>query len=86
MREASVDNTKKVVLVTGASSGLGHAIATALAARNYQVFGTARTARANASDSFTALPLDVTQDESVAACIVEIIRIAGRIGFQSLKK
>jgi len=72
-------NAAKVVLVTGASSGLGHAIATALAAKNHRVFGTARTPRAGAADGFSTLPLDVTRDESVAACIAEIIRSAGRI-------
>ena len=72
-------NGTKVVLVTGASSGLGHAIAAALAAKGHRVFGTARTPRADATDRFTTLPLDVTQDESVAACISEIIRSTGRI-------
>jgi NAD(P)-dependent dehydrogenase (short-subunit alcohol dehydrogenase family) len=74
-----VDNSAKVVLVTGASSGLGGAIAKALAAKGHRVFGTMRIVRAGASDRFTTLPLDVTQDESVAACIAEVIRRAGRI-------
>jgi NAD(P)-dependent dehydrogenase (short-subunit alcohol dehydrogenase family) len=72
-------NAAKVVLVTGASSGLGHAIATALAAKNYRVFGTVRSARSGDLGPFSTLPLDVTQDESVAACIAAIIRAAGRI-------
>lgn len=71
--------TAKVVLVTGASSGLGCAIAKALAAKSHRVFGTVRIVRAGASDAFTTLPLDVTRDESVAACIAEVIRRAGRI-------
>jgi short-subunit dehydrogenase len=69
----------KVVLVTGASSGLGHAIAKALAMKNHRVFGTARAGRAAATNGFTTLSLDVTQDESVAACIAQVIRTAGRI-------
>jgi NAD(P)-dependent dehydrogenase (short-subunit alcohol dehydrogenase family) len=72
-------NEAKVVLVTGASSGLGHAIAKALAENSHRVFGTARVPLAGTSDGFTTLPLDVTRDESVAACIGEIIRTAGRI-------
>jgi NAD(P)-dependent dehydrogenase (short-subunit alcohol dehydrogenase family) len=74
-----VRNEQKVILVTGASSGLGHAIAKALAAKNHRVFGTARAPRQAALDGFTALALDVTQEQSVAACIAEIIRDAGRI-------
>lgn len=75
-----VGNTPKVVLVTGASSGFGHAIAKALAAKNYRVFGTARAVQSGAApEGFTTLTLDVTQDVSVAACVSEVVRIAGRI-------
>jgi NAD(P)-dependent dehydrogenase (short-subunit alcohol dehydrogenase family) len=69
----------KVILVTGTSSGFGYAIATALAAKNHRVFGTVRSPRALKAESFTTLTLDVTQDDSVAACIAEVIRSAGRI-------
>ncbi len=72
-------NAAKVILVTGTSSGLGLAIAKRLAAKNHRVFGAARTPRASASDGFTTLPLDVTQDESVGACVAEVLRDAGRI-------
>lgn len=75
----SVAAASKVVLVTGTSSGFGYAIARALAAKNYRVFGTARAPGAPASDGFTTLALDVTQDESVAACVSEVVRSAGRI-------
>jgi NADP-dependent 3-hydroxy acid dehydrogenase YdfG len=66
-----VGTSTKVVLITGASSGFGRGIATALAAKNYRVFGTTRTGSAGESAGFTTLALDVTQDASVAACITE---------------
>jgi NAD(P)-dependent dehydrogenase (short-subunit alcohol dehydrogenase family) len=74
-----VGNIAKVVLVTGTSSGFGYAIAKVLAAKNYRVFGTTRAPGAGAADGFATLTLDVTQDESVAACIADVIRAAGRI-------
>jgi len=73
-----VGNPTKVILITGASSGFGRAIAKALAAKNYRVFGTARTPAAS-SDGFATLTMDVTQDDSVSACIADVIRAAGRI-------
>lgn len=69
----------QVVMVTGTSSGFGLAISKALAADGHRVFGTARAPRASAPDGFTTLTLDVTQDASVAACVAEVIKAAGRI-------
>ncbi len=68
----------KVVLITGASSGLGRAAAEALARRGYRVFGTSR----RPSDDprpYEMLRLDVRRDESVAACVQDVVRRAGRI-------
>jgi len=69
-----------VVLITGASSGFGEAAARLLASRGLTVFGTSRRAGDGATgDGFALVRLDVRSDASVAACVEEVIRRAGRI-------
>jgi NAD(P)-dependent dehydrogenase (short-subunit alcohol dehydrogenase family) len=71
---------QRVVLVTGASSGVGQSTARLLAQRGYRVFGTTRKP-ADPSDSggVTILPLDVRSDESVAACLAALSDLTGRL-------
>lgn len=71
---------QQVVLVTGASSGIGKATAVAFAAAGFQVIGTSRkTAGLTAPAGVTYLDLDVTADESVAAAATQVIDRFGRI-------
>jgi len=70
---------KKVGLVTGASSGIGAAIAGRLAEAGYTVFGTSRRAVSPGQRPFEMLTLDVTSDQSVEAAVREVVRRAGRI-------
>jgi len=60
----------RVALVTGASSGIGRAVAQALADRDYRVFGTSRDPAAvkEAVPGVEYLRLDLTDDASIAAC------------------
>lgn len=71
----------KIVLVTGASSGIGQATAALLAQRGYTVYGTSR--RYDGGDaggrSFEMLPLDVTSDASVDAALRQLMQREGRI-------
>ena len=69
----------KVALVTGASSGIGAAIAGRLAEAGYRVFGTSRRAASPEQRGFEMLSLDVTSDRSVEAAVKEVVRRAGRI-------
>ena len=69
----------KMILVTGASSGIGQATARLLARRGLVVFGTARKPETGQSNGVTMVPLDVRSDESVRACVAEVIAQAGRI-------
>jgi short-subunit dehydrogenase len=71
---------REVVLITGATSGIGRATARLLAARGYRVFGTSRRPQAETLDGFELLQLEVTSDESVAACVRTVSeRTGGRV-------
>jgi short-subunit dehydrogenase len=69
----------KVILVTGASSGIGLACANALQAAGHTVYGSARDVKRLASVSFKPVELDVTDDASVNAAIDKIIKAEGKI-------
>jgi NAD(P)-dependent dehydrogenase (short-subunit alcohol dehydrogenase family) len=72
----SADN--RVVLVTGASSGIGQACARHLAGRGYRVFGTSRRA-ASPEAGIEMLEMDVDSDASVERAVGTLLERAGRI-------
>lgn len=69
----------KVILITGASTGIGRAAAAWLAGRGHTVFGTSRTPDRYEIPAFPLLPLDVCDDDSVQACVQDVMQRAGRI-------
>lgn len=76
----SMNKTERgVALVTGASSGIGHATAKALQNAGYRVFGTSRRAATRRIDGVTMLTCDVTDDASVAKLVDDVLAAAGRI-------
>jgi NAD(P)-dependent dehydrogenase (short-subunit alcohol dehydrogenase family) len=73
---------RKVALVTGASSGIGTAVALALLQRGYAVYGAAR--RVERMQELTglgghALPLDLTDARSTDACVGAVLEREGRL-------
>jgi len=70
---------KKIILVTGASSGIGLACATALQAKGHTVYGSSRDIKRIKSVSFKPIEMDVTDDASVKAAIDKIIKAEGHI-------
>ena len=69
-----------VALVTGASSGIGRATATALVRAGFAVVGTSRTpATATPIDGVAFLDLDVASDTSVRTVVDQVIQRYGRI-------
>jgi NAD(P)-dependent dehydrogenase (short-subunit alcohol dehydrogenase family) len=73
-------NGETVVLITGATSGIGRATAELLAAEGYRVFGTSRNPEGKTGAGYDLLPLEVSSDESVARCVALVAeRTGGRI-------
>jgi len=70
---------KKVILVTGASSGLGLATANALAAQGHIVYGTSRDIKRIKDANFNPVEMDVTDDASVTAAVDKITKAEGKI-------
>lgn len=68
----------KVVFITGASSGIGKAIAEHLQQKGFKVYGTSRNPQ-NQDHSFPLVALDVTRQESIQAAVAQVISEAGRI-------
>lgn len=69
------------ILVTGASSGIGHAAARMLKARGWRVLATARRAedlaRLRDVEGVEALPLELSDEASIAACASAALEATG---------
>lgn len=70
-----------IVLITGASSGMGFAIAEHLAALGHKVYGTSRKPASLLAPpkSVTMLALDITDPQSINEAVAEVIRQDGQI-------
>jgi NADP-dependent 3-hydroxy acid dehydrogenase YdfG len=73
----------KAVLITGCSSGIGHATAERLLADGHAVYATARRPEAIedlAAKGAKTLALDVTSEESMAAAVQQVTEAEGAVG------
>ncbi len=80
--------SQRVVLITGASSGIGKACACHLSGKGYRVYGTSRRAswpsdasmeKTEQPGTFQLIPMDVTSDESVKQGVQWILEREGRL-------
>ncbi|WP_297804288.1 SDR family oxidoreductase [uncultured Polaribacter sp.] len=69
----------KVVLITGASSGIGKSIAVFLSEKGYKVYGTSRNPKNIENVSFNLIALDVLKVDTINSAIDLIIKKEGRL-------
>jgi len=69
----------QVVLISGASSGIGAETAIMLARKGFRVFGTSRNIDSNMIDEIEILQLDVRDEASIAKGLQNVIDRAGRL-------
>ena len=69
----------KVILITGASTGIGKAIGDFLCNKNFKVYGTSRDPSKYLGSNFQLFDLNVNSSASINKCIDEIIKIEGGI-------
>src|ERR1700737_2986576 len=73
----------KAVLITGCSSGIGHATAELLASQGWNVYATARrpeTIEDLAAKGCKTLALDVTDEESMSKAVAAVTEAEGAVG------
>ena len=70
---------KKVVLITGASSGIGKSIATFLSEKEFKVYGTSRNPKDINKFPFELIALDVLDLDSINSAVNSIIKKEGRL-------
>jgi NAD(P)-dependent dehydrogenase (short-subunit alcohol dehydrogenase family) len=76
-----MENRRSVIVVTGASSGIGNACATFMAKKGCKVYGTCRNPGSYtmaADEFFEMLPMDLSDDLSVAKAAERILAAEGR--------
>ncbi len=81
--ESELTQTSKVVLVTGCSSGIGHATAERLQAAGHTVYATARRPESIADlaeAGCRTLALDVTDEASMKAAVAAVEEAEGAVG------
>ncbi|MGB5943457.1 MAG: SDR family oxidoreductase [Leeuwenhoekiella sp.] len=69
----------KIILITGASSGIGKAIAEFLVTKGFTVYGSSRNPKQSVVNGVHFIKLDVTKKDSVAQAVAEVIQKAGRV-------
>ena len=74
-----MSNEQKVVIITGASQGIGAALVRAYRDRNFRVVATARSIKESADPGTLAVPGDISRSETADSIVRQAIERFGRI-------
>ncbi|MFT2215376.1 SDR family NAD(P)-dependent oxidoreductase [Rhizobium giardinii] len=74
-----MSNEQKVVIITGASQGIGAALVRAYRDRNFRVVATARSIKESADPGTLAVPGDISRSETADNIVRQAIERFGRI-------
>ena len=74
-----MSNEQKVVIITGASQGIGAALVRAYRDRNFRVVATARSIKESADPGILAVPGDISRSETADNIVRQAIERFGRI-------
>ncbi len=77
--QPTTKNMNKVVLITGASSGIGKAIGEFLHHKGFMVYGTSRNPDKITNSVFPLITLDVRNSDSIQVAVAKVIAISGRL-------
>lgn len=70
---------KKIVLITGGSSGIGKSIGEYLVQKGFQVFGTSRNPEQYANSQFPLIKMDVRDENSIKMAVESLILQTGKL-------
>lgn len=70
---------KRVVFITGGSSGIGRSVGEFLLEKGYTVYGTSRNPQRVEGSKFPLVALDVRDAQSIKAAVSEVIQKEGRL-------
>lgn len=72
-------HSKKIVLITGATRGIGLAVANELSRRGHIVYGAGRSKPETGEILYRCLPLDITNGTAADAAVARILKEQGRL-------
>lgn len=73
INQENIQPNHKIILITGASTGIGKSIATYLHKHHFKVIGTSRSPKKYTDTPYELVPLEITSQKSINDCVKDVI-------------